>query len=88
MIDNDFTLLDEMKESWGQSFEELNNAQRLWMLQSVGLNLFNADPESTLDSDHDDEIASVIERLDELNKYEILSLLEALVNQIKFHRYD
>lgn len=77
------TLLDEMKESWGQTFEALNNAQRLWMLQSVGLNLFNADSNSTLNSEHDDEIEEAIERLDELLRSDLLELLEALVGQLK-----
>jgi len=80
---NENSLLDEMKESWGQTFEELNNAQRLWILQSVGLTLFQADPDSVLDSEHDSEIEEATERLDELSRYELLALLEALVAQVK-----
>ena len=86
MIDNDFTLLDEMKESWGQTFETLNNAQRLWILQAVGSYLFNTDPNSTLDSEHDSEIEEAIERFDELSRSDLLGLLEALVGQLKSNR--
>lgn len=77
------TLLDDMKESWGSTFDALNNAQRLWILQSVGAYLFNADPNSILDSEHDEEIEEAIERFDELSNNDLLGLLEALVGQLK-----
>jgi len=86
MLSTSDTLIDEMKESWGQTFEALNNAQRLWMLQSVSSYLFNADPNSTLNSEHDQEIEEAIERFDELSRYELLALLEALVAQVKSNR--
>jgi len=86
MLSTSDTLIDEMKESWGETFDALNNAQRLWMLQSVGSYLFNADPNSTLNSEHDEEIEEAIERFDELSRYELLALLEALVAQVKSSR--
>ena len=79
-------LIADMQSSWGSTFDALNNAQRLWILQSVGLNLFNADPNSILNSEHDDEIEEAIERLDELSRSDLLGLLEALVGQIKNNR--
>ena len=79
-------LIADMQSSWGSTFEVLNNAQRLWMLQSVGLNLFNADQNSTVNSEHDDEIEEAIERFDELSESDLLGLLEALVGQLKNNR--
>ena len=82
----DTGLIADMQESWGSTFEALNNAQRLWIIQLVGQTLFQADPNSVLDSPHDEEIEEATERLEELSRYELLSLLEALVSQIKSSR--
>ena len=79
-------LISDMQQSWGSCFEALNNAQRLWIIQLVGQTLFQADPNSTLDSPHDEEIEEATERLEELPRYELLSLLEALVSQVKSSR--
>jgi hypothetical protein len=79
----DTGLLADMQESWGSTFEVLNNAQRLWMVQLIGLALFQNDPDSTLDSPRDSEIEEVTERFDELSRSDLLGLLDALVAQLK-----
>jgi hypothetical protein len=82
----DTGLIADMQESWGSCFEALNNSQRLWIIQQVGLTLFQADPNSVLDSPDDEEIEEATERLEELSRYELLSLLFALVSQVKTNR--
>ncbi|MGI2904757.1 hypothetical protein [Tolypothrix sp. VBCCA 56010] len=80
---NEDGLLQEMVEAWGGTFEKLNNAQRLWMLRALAENLFEKDPNSEADSEHDDEIEEVIERFDEIPDSSKLGLIEALVAQLK-----
>jgi len=82
----DTGLIADMQESWGSTFEALNNAQRLWIIHQVGLHLFMADQEHSQDREHDEEVEEATERLNELNRYELLSLLEALVSQVKSNR--
>jgi hypothetical protein len=82
----DTGLIADMQSSWGSTFEALNNAQRLWIVQQVSQALFLADSQHSEDRQYDDEVEEVTERLDELNRYELLSLLEALVSQIKSNR--
>ena len=82
----DTGLIADMQESWGSTFEALNNAQRLWIIHQVGLHLFMSDPEHSQDREHDHEVEEVTERLDELNRYELLALLEAVVNQVRTSR--
>jgi hypothetical protein len=79
----DTGLLADMQESWGSTFESLNNAQRLWMIQEIGLTLFQNDPDSLLDSPRDAELEEVKERFDELSRGQLLGLLDALVAQVK-----
>jgi len=86
MLSTSDTLIDEMKESWGQTFEALNNAQRLWLIHQSALYLFTCHPEHNIDRQHDDEVGQVTARLDELSRYELIALLEALVAQVKSNR--
>ncbi|MGI8502180.1 MAG: hypothetical protein ACR2LR_13750 [Hassallia sp.] len=86
MLSTESTLIDEMKESWGQSFEALNNAQRLWLIYQTALFMFTAHPEHNVDREHDEEVGQLTVRLDELSRYELLSFLEALVAQVKSSR--
>lgn len=79
----DTGLLADMQESWGSTFEALNNAQRLWMIQQVSWSLFQDDPDSHLDSPRDAETEEVVQRLDELSRGQLLGLLDALVAQVK-----
>ncbi|NEU76706.1 hypothetical protein PI95_030410 [Hassallia byssoidea VB512170] len=88
MIDNDFTLLDEMKECWGQTFEQLNNSERLWLLSSVIGMMTGGVTENYNPHDVSDGVADATERFDELSFYEQVALAEALIHQIKYHRYN
>jgi hypothetical protein len=83
MYDDTLTLLDQMKESWGQTFEALNNAQRLWLMHQTALYMFTCHPEHCINRQHDQEVGQATARLDELSAYELLALLEALVAQVK-----
>lgn len=76
-------LIDQMKESWGQTFEELTNSERLWLLFSL-TGAMTAEISPHYDPDAVDEcIIPACERLHELTFLEQLGLAEALVNQIK-----
>lgn len=87
MIDNDFTLLDEMKKAWGQTFEALNNSERLWLLSSV-TGTMTADATENYDPYQVRDLTSATERFDELSFYEQVVLVEALIHQIKYHKYN
>lgn len=82
---NDEGLLNDMTESWGGTFEALNNAQRLWLVRSIANLLFEQHPMSEEDAENDEEVEEVIERLDELSQGDMLGLLEALVAQLKHY---
>lgn len=87
MIDNDSTLLDEMKEIWGQTFEALNNSERLWLLSSV-TGMITAEATENYNPHEVGDLTSATERFDELGFYEQVALAEALIHQIKYHRYN
>lgn len=78
-------LLNDMVESWGGTFEALNNAQRLWIVRSIANLLFEQHPMSEQDAPNDNEVEEAIERLDELNPGDMVGLLEALIAQIKHY---
>jgi len=82
----DTGLIADMQSSWGSTFDALNNAQRLWIINQAAMTLFLADPEHSQDREHDDEVEEATERLNELTRYELLSLLEAVVSQVKSNR--
>ena len=79
----DTGLLADMQESWGSTFEALNNAQRLWIIEQVSWSLFENEPDSHLDSPRDAELQEVKERFEELSRSDLLGLLEALIAQVK-----
>lgn len=78
-------LLNDMVESWGGTFENLNNAQRLWIVKSVANLLFEMHPMSEQDAPNDSEVSEAIERLEELNPGDMVGLMEALIAQIKHY---
>lgn len=83
MSTNAYNLLDEMKEIWGQTFEQLNNSERLWLFSSlVGTMTAETTPYYN-PNEVDDCITVATERFRELSFKEQLALAEALINQIK-----
>ena len=60
----DSALLDEMEESWGGTFEALNNCQRLWMINMLSDWVLN-DPAFYADHELDDEVCELTQRADE-----------------------
>lgn len=78
-------LLADMVESWGGTFEKLNNAQRLWILKNTAENLFYKDPNSEQDLPNDYQVEEALERLDELSDGDKLGLIEALTAQLKHY---
>jgi hypothetical protein len=80
---NEDGLLQEMVEAWGGTFEKLNNAQRLWLLHTLAYELFEKDPNSSADNEHDQQIEEVTERFSEIPDSSKLGLMEALVAQLK-----
>ena len=83
MSTNAYSLLDEMKEIWGQTFEELNNSERLWLISSI-VGTMTADVTAYYNPNEiDDCITIATERFNELSFKEQLDLASALINQIK-----
>lgn len=72
-------LLEEMIELWGGQFQELNNLERLWMIQNISKNMCEADnSEAGICQTVDDSL----DRIDELNTRDKLNLILALINQV------
>ena len=83
MNSNPFSVVDEMKEIWGQTFEQLNNSERLWLLSSL-VGTMTADATAYYNPNEiDDCITIATQRFDELSFHEQLDLASALINQIK-----
>lgn len=83
MNGNSFSLLDDLKEIWGQTFEQLNNSERLWLLSSL-VGIMTAETTAYYDPNEvDDCITVATERFDELSFHQQLGLASALINQIK-----
>ncbi|MHC5722648.1 MAG: hypothetical protein ACYT04_33695 [Nostoc sp.] len=83
MNSNTFTLIDEMKEIWGETFEQLNNSERLWLLSSL-TGTMTAEASPYYDPHKVDGcVTPATERFNELSFQEQLGLCEALINQIK-----
>ena len=81
-------LIADMQNAWGSTFEELNNSERLWLLSSL-TGIMTADPTDDYDPYKvGSRITDATERFDELSFYEQLALAEAVIHQIKFHRYN
>ena len=79
-------LLQDMEESWGSTFEALNNSERLWMLFSlIGTITANASPNYD-PGEIREYIVPAIDRLDELSFSDQLGLAQALIEQIKHCR--
>lgn len=87
MINDNYTLIDELQELWGAQFQELNNSQRLWLLSCV-TGTMTADVSEDYEPMDVGDLTSATERFDELSFYEQVALAEALIHQIKYHRYN
>lgn len=79
-------LLGEMEDSWGSTFEQLNNSERLWLLSSLVGTMTADENEHYNPHAVDDAIVPACERLHELSFLDRLGLAEALINQIKTRR--
>ncbi len=85
MSTNASSLLDEMKQIWGETFEQLNNSERLWLLSSLTVTM-TAEVSPYYDPHKVDGcITPATERFNELSFKEQLDLASALINQIKFN---
>jgi hypothetical protein len=83
----DSGLLGDMEESWGSTFEALNNSERLWMLFSLVGNI-TADASENYDpSEIREYTLPAIDRLNELSFSDQLGLAQALIEQIKHYRH-
>lgn len=83
MSTNTSSLLDEMKQIWGETFEQLNNSERLWLLSSL-TGTMTAEASPCYDPHKVDGcVTPATERFDELSFHQQLGLAEALINQIK-----
>ncbi|MEM8779688.1 MAG: hypothetical protein AAGF26_12605 [Cyanobacteria bacterium P01_G01_bin.49] len=76
-------LLEEMQSAWGSSFQDLKNNERLWMIASLSLELWQK-------TDFEDESIregcekAVSRAISELKSSDVMGLIEALVNQIRY----
>lgn len=83
----DSGLLGDMEESWGSTFETLNNSERLWLLFSLIGTMTATDSENYDPHSVSDCIVPAAERLTELSFFDQLGLAEALINQIRHYRH-
>jgi hypothetical protein len=75
----DGSLLSAMEETWGSTFETLNEAERAWMIYQLGFQLWE---------DAEEPVSDEVEIFIRKAKYQIpniekLGLIQALVEQIK-----
>jgi hypothetical protein len=74
-------LLADMQSEWGATFEQLNQAERAWMIYQLGYQLW---------MEIDEEVRDLVEETinnrasHELSSGDKLGLIEALVNQMKY----
>lgn len=74
-------LLADMQEEWGATFEQLNPAEKAWMIYQLGYQLW---------MEIDDTVGDLVEETinnrasQELGASDKLGLIEALVNQMKY----
>ncbi|MBW4504865.1 MAG: hypothetical protein KME57_36315 [Scytonema hyalinum WJT4-NPBG1] len=83
----DSGLLGDMEESWGSTFEQLNNSERLWMLFSLIGNITADASENYEPGEIREYIVPAIERFGELSFSDQLGLAQALIEQIKHYRH-
>ena len=83
VLPGDGTLFDELQERWGCTFEKLNRRQKLYLLVTVASDLCCSLDES--DDLTNPEMTEVTNRIQqELSTGDKESLLEALVNQVRY----
>lgn len=76
-------LLGEMEEAWGSFFEKLKDNERLWLLARIAHTFWETtEIESENISDEVEEAA--LRAVRELQKSDVLGLIEALVNQLRY----
>ena len=71
-------LLAEMQQAWGAQFQELNNAERLWMIVQLA-----EDVCAEVEEDIHESVEQAMERMDELSVGDRLGLILALINQVR-----
>lgn len=77
-------LLAQMQEAWGAQLQELNNADRLWMIYKLAEELCAEFEEALEIEDLTEGVEEAVERSNsELQQSDRLGLIEALVNQVK-----
>jgi hypothetical protein len=78
---SDSTLIDEMVDYFGSQFENMTPTEKCWLLYRIGHVLWLHDAEA---GDVRDEIENAMNRIEqELSAGERLSLMDAIVNQLK-----
>jgi hypothetical protein len=76
---NDGSLISEMEQAWGSTFEKLNEAERAWMIYQLGYQLWQDAEESVSDG-----VETVIQQAQShISNIDKLGLIQALVEQIK-----
>jgi hypothetical protein len=78
---DDSTLIDEMVDYFGNQFQNMTPTEKCWLLYRIGFHLWmhDADGEGVRD-----EVENAMSRIEqELSAPERLSLMDALVNQLK-----
>jgi hypothetical protein len=74
-------LIDEMVDYFGSQFENMTPVEKCWLLYRIGFHLWMHDAEG---GDVRDEIENAMNRIElELSPGERLSLMDAVVNQLK-----
>lgn len=76
------TLIDELIEHFGSQFENMTPTEKCWLLYRIGHHLWMHDAEGEGVSDEVEVAMNRIEQ--ELSPRERLSIMEAIVNQLKY----
>ncbi|MUH00340.1 hypothetical protein F7734_51950 [Scytonema sp. UIC 10036] len=76
-------LIEQMQESWGQQFEQLNISEKIWLLSYVIGHMAADESEVYKPMEIDDCVSMAGERMSELSFYQQIDLAKALINQIE-----
>lgn len=76
------TLVDEMIDCFGNQFENMSATEKCWLLYRIGYQLWFHDADGEGVSEPVETAMTRIEQ--ELSTQERLSLMDALVNQLKY----
>ncbi|HEY9665260.1 MAG TPA: hypothetical protein V6C91_00560 [Coleofasciculaceae cyanobacterium] len=76
-------LIEQMQESWGQQFEQLNISEKIWLLSYVVGHMGAEESEFYKPNEIDNCVSLAGEQISELSFYQQIDLAKALIHQIE-----